>query len=198
MSCCARGINGCLDLRCLAFSLDGQVSAEWNGCPGSQWDGVLETVRLHCDETQQVGYSAGNSSKYINFYGPRVFGGPRGPLCELLQYMPGWTFELRCLRKTLKKGPYILHMLYRNFIRWNQGKFFILSGNLLLRESTFYIVNCLKSFGFKLFFVYTFKLLRGPFRHICTKILLYFDKHMSLSNVAEEWLINYLTKQCKN
>ena len=83
--------------------------------------------------------------------------------------MQGWTLKVRCPRKALKKGPYILHMLYRNFICWHHSKFFIFSENLLLRESTFYIVNCLKSFGFKLFFVYIFKLLRGPFRHICTK-----------------------------
>ena len=35
MSCCAVGTNGCLDLRCRAFALDGQVSAEWNRCLGS-------------------------------------------------------------------------------------------------------------------------------------------------------------------
>jgi len=34
-------------------------------------------------------------------------------------------------------------------------KYLILSGNLLLRESQFHIVNCLMSFNFKLFFVYT-------------------------------------------
>jgi len=36
-----------------------------------------------------------------------------------------------------------------------------LSGNLLLRESQFHIVNCLKSFDFKLFYVYT--VVEGPF-----------------------------------
>ena len=35
--------------------------------------------------------------------------------------------------------------------------------NLLLRESPFHVVNCLKSFDFILFFVHTLKLLRGPF-----------------------------------
>ena len=35
MSCCATGINGCLDLRCRPFPLDGRVSAEWSRCPGS-------------------------------------------------------------------------------------------------------------------------------------------------------------------
>jgi len=43
-----------------------------------------------------------------------------------------------------KRDPYSLDMLYRNFICWNQVKFFILSGILLLRESLFHIVNCLK------------------------------------------------------
>jgi len=32
-----------------------------------------------------------------------------------------------------KTGPYILRVLCRNFIRWKQVKFFILSGKLLLR-----------------------------------------------------------------
>ena len=35
MSCCATGINGCLELRCRAFALDGRVSVEWNRCPCS-------------------------------------------------------------------------------------------------------------------------------------------------------------------
>jgi len=44
-------------------------------------------------------------------------------------------------------------MIYGNFIRCKQVKFFILSGNLLLRESPFHIAKFLKSFDFKLFFV---------------------------------------------
>ena len=35
MRCCAAGTNGCLDLRCRAFALDGRVSDEWSRCPGS-------------------------------------------------------------------------------------------------------------------------------------------------------------------
>jgi len=35
MSCCAAGTNGCLDLRRRAFSLHGQVSAEWSRFLGS-------------------------------------------------------------------------------------------------------------------------------------------------------------------
>jgi len=32
---CSAGTNGCFDLRCHAFPLDGQVSAEWSRCTGS-------------------------------------------------------------------------------------------------------------------------------------------------------------------
>ena len=100
-----------------------------------------------------------NSSKYSNCYGPR------GPLCESCSLIyASVDIKITMPEESSQKGA-----LYRKFIRWNQGKFFILSENLLLGESTFYIVNCLKSFGFKLFFVYTFKLLRSPFRLICTK-----------------------------
>jgi len=62
-----------------------------------------------------------------------------------------------------KRCPYILRLLYIKFIRGKQVKLFILCGNLLLRESPFHIVSCLKSFDFKLFFVYA----RGsqPFSH---------------------------------
>jgi len=35
MSCCAAATNGCLDLRCHTFRLDGQVRAEWSRCPCS-------------------------------------------------------------------------------------------------------------------------------------------------------------------
>jgi len=35
MSCWAVGTNGCRNLRCHAFPLGGQVSAEWSRCPGS-------------------------------------------------------------------------------------------------------------------------------------------------------------------
>ena len=34
MRCCVAGTNGCLDLRCRAFALDGRVSAKWSKCPG--------------------------------------------------------------------------------------------------------------------------------------------------------------------
>ena len=35
MRCFAADTKGCLDLRCCAFALDGQVSTEWSRCPGS-------------------------------------------------------------------------------------------------------------------------------------------------------------------
>jgi len=82
---------------------------------------------------------------------------------------------------TSKKGPYILHTLHKNFTCWNQFKFFILSGYLLLRESQFHILNCFKLFNFTLFFVYTLKLIKGPLWHI---FLLYFDKQMTCSRAC--------------
>ena len=51
---------------------------------------------------------------------------------------------------TSKKDPCILHMLHKYFTCWKHFKFFILSGNLLLRESPFHIINCLKLFDFTL------------------------------------------------
>jgi len=45
-------------------------------------------------------------------------------------------------------------------------KFFIFSGNLLLLESIVHTVNCLKSFDFKLLFVYTLKDLSLAYSHI--------------------------------
>jgi len=68
-----------------------------------------------------------------------------------------------------------------------QFKFFILSGNLLLRESPFHIVNCLKSFDFTLFIVYTIKLLKGPLWHI---YLLYFEKHMTCSRACGSTVVH--------
>ena len=67
--------------------------------------------------------------------------------------MQGWMLEFR---QTLRKGAlgckYLLHMLYRNYIRWNQVKFFIMSGNWksislckLFEVIWFSIVLCLHS-----------------------------------------------------
>jgi len=89
--------------------------------------------------------------------------------------------------KLSERGLYILHMLYRNFIRWKQVNFFILSGNLLLHEGTFHIINCLKSFDLKLFFVYTLKLLRAPFGTCAYNFVLFWKTHdllQSLLSVA--------------
>jgi len=89
----------------------------------------------------------------------------------------------------IKKGPYILNMLHRNFTRWKQFIFLVLSGNLLLRESPFHIVNCLKLFDFTLFFVYALKLLKGPLWHIFCFIL----KNIWLAPelAAPEWFISF-------
>jgi len=46
MSCCAAGTNGCLNLRRRAFSLDGQVSAEWSRCLGSMARRARDSVAL--------------------------------------------------------------------------------------------------------------------------------------------------------
>jgi len=60
----------------------------------------------------------------------------------------------------IKKGPLYFTHATEYFTCWKQFKFFILSGNLLLRESLFDIVNCLKLFDFTLFFIYALKLLK--------------------------------------
>ena len=101
-----------------------------------------------------------SSSKCSNCYGPAV-------LCVkfVLYYTQGWIFELGA-RGKLPGGCPIFYTCYTETFRWKQVKFFILSGNLLLRESTFQIVNFLKSFHFKFFFVYTLNLLRDPFWQI--------------------------------
>ena len=54
-SCCAAGTNGRLDLRCRAFSLDGQVSALSRADAQAPWHGMLKTVWLYCNVAQQVG-----------------------------------------------------------------------------------------------------------------------------------------------
>jgi len=97
---------------------------------------------------------------------------------------------------TSKKVSYILHMLHKNFTRWKQFKFFILSGHMLLRESPFHIINCLKLVDFALFFVYKLKLLKAPFWHIFCFVL----KNVWLAPelAAPEWFISFWTKQCKN
>ena len=79
----------------------------------------------------------------------------------------GWILDFKYPRQTFGKGHYTFLLLYRNFIRWKQAKFFILPGNLLLRESPFHTVNYLKSFDLKLFFEYTLNWLRYLFWHIC-------------------------------
>ena len=144
-------------------------SSIWFGWPMKRTISSEKSSSASKKQTLQDQCRINNSSKCSNCYGLRTFGDP-ALICVkfVLLYMQGRILEFRCPRQTLRKGAiYILHVLYRNFIRWKQAKFFILSGILLLREIPFHIVNRLKSFGFKLLFVYTSKVCKGPFYHIC-------------------------------
>ena len=51
MNCCGAGASRCLDLRCRALPLDGQVSADVQ----APCHGVLETMSLFCDEAGEFG-----------------------------------------------------------------------------------------------------------------------------------------------
>ena len=106
-----------------------------------------------------------------------IYGLEKGPIAPIFIHV------------TSKKGPCILHMLHKNFTCWKQFTFFILSGNLLLRESLFHVINCWKLFNFTLFFVYTLKLLKGPLWHI---FLLYFEKHMTFSKACGSRVVHQL------
>jgi len=55
-----------------------------------------------------------------------------------------------------KKGPeHLVHAVQK--LHWLKTSCIFLSGNLLLRESPFHSLNCLKSFDFELLFVCTLK-----------------------------------------
>jgi len=86
-----------------------------------------------------------------------------------------------------KEGPIFYTCYAETLFAESKLIFFILSGSLLLRESSLRIVNCLKSFDFKLFFVYTLHLLRGPYWSICTKFLFNFNEHMTCFRI-QMWL----------
>jgi len=65
----------------------------------------------------------------------------------------------------------------------------------------FALQNGLNSFDFKLFFVYTLKLLRSPFGTLAHNFALFWKTYellQGLLNVALEWFISFLTKQCEN
>jgi len=79
--------------------------------------------------------------------------------------------NLRARGKLSENGLYFTHAIQKLYSLKASVIFFILSGNLLLREGPFHTVNCLQSFVFKLFFTYTLDLLKVPFWHICTEIL---------------------------
>jgi len=70
-----------------------------------------------------------------------------------------------CPRQTLRKGAlYFAHGIQKLYSL--KLKFFILSGNLLLRKSAFHSTSSLMSFDLKVSFVNTIKLLSGSFWHI--------------------------------
>jgi len=116
-----------------------------------------------------------NSSRWSNSYGPRAFEGP-AVICK-----------------------YFANDIQKHYLL--KVKFFILFGNLLLRERIIHTANCLKSFYFKLFFVYTSCGGAFFFRKFAHNFALFWQIHdllQSLLNVALEWLISFLTKDCKN
>jgi len=76
-----------------------------------------------------------NSSKFNNCYGPRASGGPAVFCVKFVFYcmmditkIQGGYSNLGVRGKFSGSSPYILHMLYRNFIRWKQVKILIFLG----------------------------------------------------------------------
>jgi len=103
-----------------------------------------------------------------------------------------------CFTLYHKRVSYILHMIYRNFIRWKQVEFFTLSGNLLLRGSPFHFVNFFYPFDLKLFFVCTLSTYTScwepPLAQLHIIFALFWKKYdvlQSLLNVALEWFISF-------
>jgi len=108
-----------------------------------------------------------------------------------------WLLYL--LKLCQRRSPYILNLLYRNFVSWKQGKFFVLSGNLPQRESPLYTVNCFKSFDCKLFFAYALQLLRGSLTHLHIAFSLSWKTYgmlQSLLYVALRVIHKLFNKQC--
>jgi len=86
-----------------------------------------------------------------------------------------------CLFTLHQKRPlYFTHATQKLYLL-KAISIFILSGSLLLRESPFRIVNCLKLFDCTLLFVYTLKLLKARLWYIC---LLSFEKHTTCSRAC--------------
>jgi len=79
-----------------------------------------------------------------------------------------------------------IHKVYFADGKLKQVKFFILSENFLLCEIPFHIVNCLKSFHFKLFFVYVLTCWGGPFHAFARKFC------FCLKNI---WLVSKFIKR---
>jgi len=78
--------------------------------------------------------SVNNSSKCSNCYWPYAFG-VLAVLCVkfVLCYMLGWILEIRCPRQTRRKQPYVLHLLYNNFICWKLHFSFCLAIRLCVK-----------------------------------------------------------------
>jgi len=87
----------------------------------------------------------------------------------------------------------LFHTCYTKILLAECNLNFIFSGNMLLRESPFHIVNCLKFFDFTLFFVYTLKL-KAPliFCFIFALFLLYFEKHMTCYGACGSRVVHQL------
>ena len=104
-----------------------------------------------------------------------------------------WPWKRICCRyvssRYIKQGPLYLTHATQKFYLLKAIQIFILSGSLLLRESPFHTVNCLKLFDFTLFFIYALKLLKAPLWHI---FLLCFEKHMTCCRVCGSWVVHQL------
>jgi len=77
-----------------------------------------------------------------------------------------------------KKEPLYFALALQKLYSRKSVKFVILSGNLLLRENSYHIANCLKSFNFELFFVCQLKFSMGSLVHLHT-MFLYLEKSMT-------------------
>jgi len=85
--------------------------------------------------------------------GPALLGAPRSFVLNFF-ICKVWISDFTYPRQTFGKWA-LFFMLYRNFIRWEQVEFIILSGNLLLCGSPFDTANYWKSCDFTLSFVYS-------------------------------------------
>jgi len=73
--------------------------------------------------------------------------------------------------KLSERSLYFTHAIQKFYLVQASLIFFMLTGNLLLREGQFHTAKFLKSVDFKLYFAYTLVLLKVTFWHICTELL---------------------------